>query len=147
LHGLKPFEMASYRRLDLPAPLTVATSSAEPLLALSPDIDAWITKGLVGGYGYTEVFERPASLERAQVLLAGGPSMVQQRIEGDNVRAFVAGGEVLGAAEIISSDPGEVDSRRETGRVRRIRLPEEACRAALAATAHFGIPFSPVDFM
>lgn len=147
LHGLKPFEMAVYEGLDLPAPRTLATDDPERLLSLPADVPGWITKGLVGGYGYTEAFVPPRSREEALAALADGPRLVQQRIEGDNVRAFVAGGEVLGAAEILPSDPGEVDSRRDTARLRRITLPEEARRAALAATQRFGIPFSAVDFM
>lgn len=147
LHGLKPFEMAVYEGLDLPAPRTIATDEPERLSALPSDVPAWITKGLVGGYGYTEAFAPPRSRDESALALADGPRLVQQRIEGDNVRAFVAGGEVLGAAEVLPGDPGEVDSRRNTARVRRITLPVEARRAALAATRRFEIPFSAVDFM
>lgn len=147
LHGLKPFEMAAYRRLDLPVPRTLATSSPRALLELPSEVRAWIQKGMVGGYGYTRAFEPPRDLEEARERLADGPLMVQERIDGVNVRAFVVGGDVLGAAEVIASDPTELDSRRDTARVRRVALPEAAARAALAATRRFGLAFSAVDFM
>jgi len=147
LHGLKPFEMASYRGLGLPAPRTLSTSEPEALLELPAAVEGWISKGMVGGYGYTEAFAPPRSLDEARARLAGGARMVQERIEGENVRAFVVGGKLVGAAELRSADAAGVDSRRETVRVRRVELPQEARAMALAAVAHWGLHFSAVDLM
>lgn len=147
LHGQKPFEVEAYRVHDLPVPRTITTSSPEALLELPADVERWITKGLVGGYGYTQAFEPPSTRAQAQALLADGPRLVQQRIEGDNVRAFVAGGELLGAAEVHSADPTEVDSRRDTARLRRVTLPEQARHVALVAARLLQIPFTAVDLM
>jgi glutathione synthase/RimK-type ligase-like ATP-grasp enzyme len=146
LHGEKPFEMAACLRLGLAVPRTRSTSSASALLDLPALVGGWIRKGLVGGYGYTQAFAPPRSAEEARALLADGPLLVQERHPGENVRAFVVGREVVGAAEVIPADPAEIDSRRETARVRRVALPEEAGRAALAATRRFGLLFSAVDF-
>ncbi len=147
LHGLKPYEMAVYRGLGLAAPRTVATNSPSALLELPGDVASWITKGMVGGYGYTEPFAPPSTSEEAEACLARGPLMVQERIEGENVRAFVVDGAFLGAAEVISADADEVDSRRQTLRLRKVDLPEEARRAAVTATTHWGLSFSAVDLM
>jgi glutathione synthase/RimK-type ligase-like ATP-grasp enzyme len=72
---------------------------------------------------------------------------VQERIERDNVRAFVLGDRVIGAAEVVPLTPSEVDSRRGDSRVWRIALPEETARTAVAAARRWGMPFSAVDFM
>jgi glutathione synthase/RimK-type ligase-like ATP-grasp enzyme len=73
--------------------------------------------------------------------------MVQERVEGDNVRAFVLDGRILGAAEILTRSGEETDSRRGGGRVRRVELPAEAQRAATEAAALWGLSFAAVDFM
>ncbi|MEW6745149.1 MAG: hypothetical protein AB1486_20545 [Planctomycetota bacterium] len=147
LHALKPWEIATYHRLDLPAPVTLATSA--PVSLTRPHlraIAAWIRKGLVGGHGYTEAFELPQTVEKGESLFAGGPLMIQERIEGDNVRAFVLDGTVIGAAEVLQAG-GETDSRRGEARIRRITLPDEAARLAVAAARHWGLLFTAVDFM
>jgi glutathione synthase/RimK-type ligase-like ATP-grasp enzyme len=148
LHSLKPWEMAVYARQGLPAPATLATSDPaalrEPPLAAA---GAWVRKGLVGGYGYTEVFTPPADDDAAAELLGEGPLLVQERVEGDNLRAYVLDGEVLGAAVVMPARAEDTDSRRETARVRRVELPSEAAAAAIAAARRWGMVFAAVDFM
>ena len=73
--------------------------------------------------------------------------MVQEFVEGDNVRAFVLGGEVIGAAETVSFEGAATDSRRGEIRVSRVTLPEEAARTAVRAAALWGMPYTAVDFM
>lgn len=146
LHGLKPFETAAYARAGIAVPRTLATNDPEQLARLPRDARL-VVKGLVGGYGYTEVFTAPSSVEEARAALARGPLLVQERIGGENVRAFVVDGKLVGAGEIVAASGGEVDSRRETGRVRRVHLPAEVEQVALAAAARFGLAFAAVDFM
>lgn len=150
LHGLKPFETAAYHRAGLTVPSTLATNDVEELAGLKTatvHAGGRIVKGLVGGYGYTERFEAPSDVESARAALARGPLLVQERIVGDNVRAFVCDGKIVGAGEIVPASGAEVDSRRETGRVKRISLPAAAEHAALAAAKRFELPFAAVDFM
>jgi ribosomal protein S6--L-glutamate ligase len=147
LHGLKPFEALAYARSGLAVPRTTSTSDPHALLQLGPSASGRIEKGVVGGYGYTELFEPPADADAARARLAAGPLVVQQRILGENVRAFVVGGQVVGAAEVVPASGAEVDSRRETGRVRRVALPAEARDAALRAARRFELSFAAVDFM
>jgi glutathione synthase/RimK-type ligase-like ATP-grasp enzyme len=147
LHGLKPFENSVHHRLGLRAPWTLATSDPAALLELRRDREAWIAKGMVGGYSYTTEYAPPADLGEARAHLAEAPRMVQERINGENLRVYVVEGRALGAAEIIPASPHEVDSRRETLRVRRVTLPDEARRTALAASSHFGFAFAAVDFL
>lgn len=148
VHFLKPFEVAAYERAGLPAPVTVSTTDPQVLAALRGRFALeWITKGMVGGYTHTETIDLPGEISGARALLRRSPLLVQERIEGDNVRAFVLGGKVIGAAEVIPMSGSEIDSRRGDTRVRRISLPEAAARAAVAAAGRWGMPFSAVDFM
>lgn len=148
LHGLKPWEMTVYSRRELPSPLTISTSDPKTLMMRREDpSNEWITKGMVGGYGYTESFVPPDTMEKAKQMLQQGPFMIQERIVGDNVRAFVLDGEVIGAAEVIPQETGETDSRRGDVRLRKIELPDEAISTAVTATAHWGLIFAAVDFM
>lgn len=148
LHSLKPWELAVYERRGLPAPATLATSDPAALAAPPPAASgAWIRKGLVGGYGYTEAFAPPPDAAAAGGLLGEGPLLVQERVEGDNLRAFVLDGEVLGAAIVMPGRADDTDSRRDTGRVRRVELPSTAGQAAVAAARRWGMTFAAVDFM
>ena len=148
LHALKPWEMTVYESAGLPAPITIATSDPNSLTGLTGlSRTGWVRKGMSGGYGYTEVFDLPGDVDAARRELRAAPLMVQERVEGDNVRAFVLGGEVIGAAETVSLDGASTDSRRGDIRVRRLKLPEEAERTAVAAAACCGMPYSAVDFM
>jgi glutathione synthase/RimK-type ligase-like ATP-grasp enzyme len=148
LHTLKPWEMTVYWREDVPSPWTLATSDPAGLLGLREEpVAEWIRKGMVGGYGYTEAFVFPVSESAAAEAMAGGPCMIQERVQGDNVRAYVLGGKVIGAAEIVPVEGGETDSRRGDIRVRRMEIPEDAARHAVRAAARWGLQFAAVDFM
>ncbi len=148
LHALKPWEMWVYEREDIPSPWTLGTSDPSGLLDLpaGPRVE-WIRKGMVGGYGYTEAFEPPAGGAEAGEILSAGPVMIQGRVQGDNVRAYVVGGRVIGAAEVVPVEGDEVDSRRGEIRVRRRELPPEAARTAVRAAARWGLAFAAVDLM
>jgi len=149
LHGLKAWEAAAYARQGLPVPHTVATGEPERLLALTPPTPGggWIRKGLIGGLGYTETFERPVDMEAAEALLDGGPLLVQERIEGGNLRAYVVDREIVGTAEIFSTSGDEIDSRRNLKRLRPLKLPPDADAAVIAAAARWGMSFAAVDLM
>lgn len=148
LHALKPWEMSGYARAELPIPRTVATSDSRMIQDLpgGPGVQ-WIQKGMVGGYGYTEAFEPPESDDAAEEILSSAPRMIQERVQGDNVRAFVLDGKVIGAAEIASFEGSETDSRRGDVRVRRLQIPAEAEAIAIKAAGRWGLKFAAVDFM
>ncbi|MCE9592908.1 MAG: hypothetical protein K8S98_01840 [Planctomycetes bacterium] len=148
LHGEKPFESASLRRLGVLSPATLATNDAARLVA--PELagpDGWIKKGLVGGYGYTSRFTPAADAAAARALLDGSAAMIQERVVGVNVRIFVVAGKAVGAAEIHTGSGNEVDSRRNPSRVRRITAPDAAQRTAETVAQHWGMTFAAVDFM
>jgi len=148
LHALKPREILAYAPKGIPAPRTVATSDPLVLARLGDDRrTAWVIKGMVGGYAHTERFEPPSSLDDAQRLLGAGPVQLQELIEGDNVRAFVLAGEMIGAARFIPLDGTEIDSRRGKARIQSHDLPEEAARHAVAAAGLWGMSFAAIDFM
>jgi glutathione synthase/RimK-type ligase-like ATP-grasp enzyme len=149
VHGLKPFEVASYLAAGRRAPATLASDDPLSLLELAarPLARGRVRKDLVGGYGYTEPLEPPADLEAARALLRAGAVMAQERVDGDAVRAFVVGGRMLVAAEILGGGTGEVDSRRGETRVRRIELPGRVAEASTAAAEHWGMAFAGVDWL
>jgi glutathione synthase/RimK-type ligase-like ATP-grasp enzyme len=147
LHSLKPHEIAACAMAGLTVPRTVATTDPAELGRLRAAGEAWVIKGMVGGYSHTERLAPPATPAEAERLASAGPVLAQERIEGDNVRAFVIGGECAGAAEIMTLDGTEIDSRRGEARIRRIDIPEEAARQAVAAAAMWKMSFAAVDFM
>lgn len=149
VHGLKPFEIGTYRARGLRAPLTLSTDDASALLELGerPLAHGRVRKDVVGGYGYTERLEPAPDLAAAREVLGESALMAQERIEGDAVRAFVVGERVLVAAEILPLSFGEVDSRRGDARVRRIELPGKVADTAIAVAAHWGMSFAGVDWM
>lgn len=147
LHAMKPYEIAVYAAAGTPVPLTVSTSDPDSLANL-PDLPGgWIVKGMAGGRFHTEVFDPPRTPEAAKERLRGGPLMVQERIQGDNVRAFVIAGKCVTAAEIVPKEGAEVDSRRGLSRLTRVELPASAAENAVAAAARWGMTFGAVDFM
>ena len=145
LHALKPWEMHACRGRGLPVPRTLATSDPEALVGGGDRPRELVTKGMVGGYGYTEAWEPPSDLDAARERLAAGPRMVQERVRGTDVRVYVVGGRTVAAAEIASRDP--VDSRRGETRVRGIEPPGEARRIAEEAAGLWGMAFCAVDFI
>lgn len=164
LHGLKPFEIASYHARGWRAPTTLSTDDEEALLEASvPAIASGasatshastpalqhgrVRKDLVGGYAYTERLEPFADLAAARGVLRESALMAQERIEGDAVRAFVVGERVLVAAEVLPQGFGEIDSRRGDARVRRIELPGKVAETSTAVAAHWGMGFAGVDWM
>lgn len=147
LHGVKPYELGTYAGEGLPVPWTVSTTDPAELTALAARDHAWIAKGMVGGLGYTEAFVPPQDADEARTRLVPRPLSVQERVEGDNYRAFVLGGRVIGAAAMISTNGAETDSRRGGIRVHRALLPKAAEATALRASALWGMPFAAVDFM
>jgi glutathione synthase/RimK-type ligase-like ATP-grasp enzyme len=148
VHALKPFEAGVYEIAGLPVPVTVSTTDPGYLATLDRRLAReWITKGMVGGFTHTESIALPETVEAARERLREAPLLFQEKIEGDNVRAFVLDGRVIGAAEVIPMAASETDSRRGDTRVRRIALPDEAARTALAAVRRWGMAFSAADFM
>jgi glutathione synthase/RimK-type ligase-like ATP-grasp enzyme len=147
LHGLKPFEVESYRLAGLPVPWTRATSDPAALSSPPSGGPLWVSKGLVGGHGYTEAFVPPSPDEARRLVSENGAVLVQERIEGDCVRAYVLEGRIIGAARIFSREGSETDSRRGETRVDRCELPAEAAEVAVKAAERFGLVFAAVDLM
>jgi glutathione synthase/RimK-type ligase-like ATP-grasp enzyme len=106
-----------------------------------------VSKGLVGGHGYTEAFVPPSPDEARRLVSENGAVLVQERIEGDCVRAYVLEGRIIGAARIFSREGSETDSRRGETRVDRCELPAEAAEVAVKAAERFGLVFAAVDLM
>ncbi|MFH1999376.1 MAG: hypothetical protein ABIK28_06830 [Planctomycetota bacterium] len=126
---------------------SVITPSSEASGPHQTSGDRWIQKGMVGGYGYTEAFVPPRTAQHGEALLEHGPLMIQERISGENVRAFVLDGQVIGAAEVVNLGGSDTDSRRGDIRIRSLDLPAEARELAVRAASIWGLVFAAVDFM
>ncbi len=149
LHGLKPWETAGLEALGIPTPGGVATSDPEALFDPPESASGgWIRKGLVGGRGYTETFEKPASPEAAAAVIEeAGAVLVQERVLGPDLRVFVFDGEVLGGAEIVSRAGNATDNRRGEKRFRRLTIPDDVAEASIAAARRWGLIFTAIDWM
>lgn len=147
LHSLKPWECFVGWQDGLPVPWTLASTDPRQLVEAREMPDGWITKSLIGGLSHTETFERPREANDARDALSTGPLMIQQRVVGENIRAFVIEGSVIGAAEITIRQPGEVDSRRGGPRLRPVALPESAKRQVARTARYWGMGFAAVDLM
>jgi glutathione synthase/RimK-type ligase-like ATP-grasp enzyme len=147
LHALKPWEAFACDRDGLTVPWTLAASDPAALRELPHRAGGWIAKGMVGGHGFTESFSAPKTARDAAARLDEAPVLVQERIQGDNLRVYVLGGRTIGSAEIVSIEGDETDSRRGEMRIRRVPLHPEAGRTAVAAARRWGLAFAAVDFM
>jgi ribosomal protein S6--L-glutamate ligase len=133
--------------MGVTVPLTISTSDPAAVRSLPAPGRGWIVKGMSGGYSHTEAVDGPVGDETARRLADLGCVMLQERIEGDNVRAFVIGGRVIGAAEIIPTAGSEIDSRRGDTRMRALELPVAVQEFAVATARRWGMAFAAVDFM
>lgn len=147
LHGLKPWESFVEGREGLPTPWTLAGNTPRSLARLPEMPEGWVSKSLIGGLSHTETFQPPEDETAARRVFGAGALMIQQRIVGENVRAFVVGDVVIGAAEITIRQPGEIDSRRGATRLRPVTLPKNTLEQVARTARRWGMGFAAIDLM
>ncbi len=142
LHQRKPAALARVARLGVPVPETIIGNHAEAIVEFARQHPRSIFKPVQGG-AFTERL-RPDHLtpENLQSLLLA-PVTLQEEVEGQDVRVFVAGREVL-ACEIHAHS---LDYREDPDpKIVPLELPEplkEQCRA-IARTLH--LVWTGMDF-
>lgn len=130
-HFVKLEQLARLRAAGVPVPRTLATNDPEALLSFAAQGPV-VYKPLAGGALCRRV--GPTDLEGARLAaLARAPVLFQEEVRGRNLRAYVAGGRVVAAYEILSD---EVDYRgSERGLVETALTEAEVVVAVRAAEA------------
>lgn len=142
-HSRKPYQLSLLHQAGLPVPRWLATNDGDRLRS---QIEAWkraVYKPLAGGATVRQVLPEDLSDERIEQL-AAAPVLFQEYVQGVSVRAYVAGEQVAGAAEIHSE---ELDYRRAEGAVTPTRLSSAETAMALCAARACGMRFTGVDFI
>jgi len=123
-------------------PRTVATNDPAAVVELARGVGGNVVYKPVAGGGLCRRATAEDLGEDRLRSLAAAPVLFQEEVVGRNVRAYVVGGRVVAAYEIVSD---QVDYRGSETSVVAIPLPDaedEACRTAAAAC---GMPFSGID--
>ncbi|MFW5741509.1 MAG: ATP-grasp domain-containing protein [Myxococcota bacterium] len=140
-HRQKPHLYATLQRAGVPVPPFAVGSD---LAAAAHFVDAHgqqvLIKPLMGG----EVFlANLAFLKEHHAQLDERPFLLQRRILGRSLRAYVVGDREVAAAEIVHGDV--VDWRTDTQEIRPVSLGSDAAKAACRAVASQGLVFGAVD--
>jgi glutathione synthase/RimK-type ligase-like ATP-grasp enzyme len=143
VHAVKPWQLATLSRAGLDVPDTVVTTRADVVQKFAAKHPEVVFKPVAGG-GYARVLEQGDLSEERLALLRNAPVQFQERIVGDNVRAYVVAGCVVAAARI---DCEAIDYRVAPHRLEAIELPSVVARAASIAAECLGLVFAGVDLI
>lgn len=140
-HFRKPEQLDALRAAGVPVPPTLATNDPAVLAGFVRDEGAVVFKPLAGGGRCRRLAAADLTPERL-ALLSAAPVLFQAEVPGRNIRAYVVGGAVVAAYEIVSD---ELDYRGAETDVRPAELgaaEADACRRAAAAC---DLPFTGLD--
>lgn len=142
LHQTKPVQFARIARLGVPVPKTLLTNDPAAVLEFAAIHPRAIVKPVQGGDHAIPLAKEhlvPERLER----LRFAPITLQERIDGTNIRAFVAGERVLGC-EIQAESLDYRDD--EAARVLVHRLPAEIERQSIAIARELDLLWTGIDY-
>lgn len=140
IHFAKPYHLERLRASGVPVPKTLVTSNPEMVLEFSRNQEV-VYKPVAGGALcrlLTEDDKRPERLEA----LSSAPVQFQEYVEGDDLRVFVLGGEVI--ASFLIKGEG-IDYRDRTYQLEHYELPPEIASLCTKACKSLGLLFSGVD--
>ncbi|MCU1503990.1 MAG: hypothetical protein JWM12_3344 [Ilumatobacteraceae bacterium] len=139
LNSYKPAHYAWLTAHGLCVPSSLLSSDPDRLAAFIAE-GPTVVKPISGVRARTRAIEA-CHLER--LAASEGPVLVQQRIDGDDVRAHVVGDEVI-ACRFSST---EIDYRSDRHAERAVvELPSELAQLLVTATAEQGLTFAGWDF-
>ncbi|WP_049921661.1 ATP-grasp domain-containing protein [Halopiger djelfimassiliensis] len=146
IHRQKPWQLSVLGGAGIPIPNTLTTTDPDAVRAFADRVDEVVYKP-VGGGGYASLLTDDDLTDDRLELLSNSPVQFQERIEGEDIRLFVVGGEVVAAARIVSD---ELDYRTEDHDVERIdpaSLETDLERAAVETAAALDLSFAGVDIV
>ncbi len=144
VHRTKVHQLFSLMRAGFPVPPTLAGNAPDAcarFVAEQGGPEHVVVKPLAGIYKTTLLSERGL-----QSALASGPVILQRYIRGDTIRAYFAGGRLIGAAKSLCIG-GAIDSSVGQYGVQVVELPDEIAALGWAAAQHLGLSWTGMDFM
>lgn len=138
-HFRKVEQLDALRTAGVPVPATLATSDPDAVREFAAEAGAVVYKPLAGG-GRCRVLTA-ADLERLH-LLTRSPVLFQAEIPGTNIRAYVVGGRIAAAYEIVSD---QLDYRGAESAVLPATLGTAERDACLRAADACHMAFTGID--
>jgi ribosomal protein S6-L-glutamate ligase RimK-like protein len=142
LHQTKPAQLAIIAQLGIPIPASLIGNDGDELVQFAGRHPRSIFKPVQGGAhtrALTPAHLTPDNLQSLTV----APVAIQEQVPGTNIRAFVAGEEVL-ACEVATEHLDYRDD--EAPRLTTHRLPDEARLASLAAARALELVWTGIDW-
>lgn len=141
LHYLKPYQLALLRRNSIPVPASLVTNDSMELKEFKEKIGELVYKPVAGGAGCKLMTEKDWTEKRLQ-LLRNAPVLFQEYIEGENIRVYVIGNEIISSGIIHTK---EVDYRGYEEAIEKIKLPKEIEDMCIKAMGVCGMVFTGID--
>ncbi|MBI4821389.1 MAG: hypothetical protein HY791_34335 [Deltaproteobacteria bacterium] len=142
LHFLKMDQLRILAQRGVRVPRSLATSDPDEVVSFVEREGEVIYKPLAGGALVRSL--RPVDLTPSKLAtLRHAPSLFQERIPGDEHRAYVLDGEPLAAFEIPCE--GVVDAREALDRARPAELSERSWDECVRASRALGMIFGAID--
>ncbi len=140
VHLLKPLQSELLSRAGVQVPSSLTTNDPLAVRAFLERHGDVIYKPIAGGALVHRL--KKSDLRRLESL-ATAPVLFQQRIEGDEFRVTVLGGEVVGAYRLPAT--GVVDAREVLAQAKKTKAPAAVAKAAITAAQTLGLVFTSVD--
>jgi glutathione synthase/RimK-type ligase-like ATP-grasp enzyme len=144
IHRTKVHQIFSLMHAGFPLPATVAGNDRDEcarFVATQGGEERVVVKPLAGIHKTELLSERGLD-----AWLASGPVILQRYVRGDTIRAYLVGGRLVGAGEILHADD-RVDSSLEQRGVEPVVLPQDVARLGWAAATHLGLAWTGMDFI
>jgi glutathione synthase/RimK-type ligase-like ATP-grasp enzyme len=143
----KPFQLHALRRAGAAVPRTLLSNEPSAVRAFHAEVKDVIFKPLMGG-AITRALDADA-LERLDDVTQS-PVIFQERVDGDDLRVMLAGGEVVSSVAIRTPEQ-HLDFRDDPvysegqASYEEVTLPEPVVASCRAAARTCGLPFAGVD--
>jgi glutathione synthase/RimK-type ligase-like ATP-grasp enzyme len=139
----KPTQFKTFTDHGIPVPETVTTNDPQAVREFVNEHGAAVFKPISGG-GYARLLNANELEEESLELLAESPVQFQQYVNGDSLRLYVVGGEVVASGRILTE---EIDYRTSEHDVEVIEPRDALVDAAVKATWAMGLTFAAVEII
>lgn len=140
-HRSKPAADLRLRAAGIPAPRSLVTDDPTAVRTFVDTVGEVVRKP-VGGGGACVAVAADDLTDAALAGLATAPMLFQERVRGEDLRVYVAGGEVLAGAHIQTT---ALDYRGHEDDVTALAVDEDLADLSLRAAAALGMDFSGID--